>query len=225
MIPKIIWQTHEWDYNDLPEVFKKTSYTWKNLNPEWEYRYFNAKDRENFIAEHYPLLLKTYLEPVFLEPIKIRQADIWRYCVVHKYGGVYSDMDSVCIKALDHMLENYNGEDLVVLKGTSWEERKDVHNCNFAGITGSKILKDIIDDVYESSKIKKFVPDGKNAESLDTFVAFLKYGKNIVDGLFFDASHPSLDCKTEFKDFTIDYYGERMNYSEYIEKRGLYYYN
>lgn len=220
MIPKIIWQTHEWDYQDLPEVFKKTSYTWKNLNPEWEYRYFSGKDREDFISEHYPFLKETYLNP-----IKTRQADIWRYCVIHKFGGVYADMDSVCIKSLDHMLENYNNEDLIVLKRYMHLENKDVHNCNFAGIKNSQILKNIIDDVYETSKLNNVAPAGGDATFLDTWISFSKYAQNIVDGLFFDASHPSLDCKTEFKDFSINYYGEIMKYSEYIDRKGLYYYN
>lgn len=225
MIPKIIWQTHEWDYQDLPEVFKKTSHTWKNLNPEWEYRYFNAKDRKDFIEEYYPILLETYLEPIFLEPIKVRQADIWRYCVVHKYGGVYADMDSVCIKPLDYMLESYSNEDLLVLKRNMDLDNKDVHNCNFAGIKNSQTLNNIIDDLYQTTKLNKFYPTGLDSTFLDTWIAFSKYAQNITNGLFFDASHPSLDCKEDFKDFTIDYYGERMNYSEYINRKGLYYYN
>jgi hypothetical protein len=224
MIPKIIWQTHEWEYQDLPEVFKKTSYTWRNLNPEWEYRYFSGKDREYFISEHYPLLLETYLEPTPFEPIKVRQADIWRYCIVHKHGGVYADMDSVCIKSLDHMLEKYNNEDLLVLQRNMHLENKDVHNCNFAGIKNSKLLKDIIDDLYQTTKLNKFYPTGADATSLDTWIAFSKYAQHIVDGLFFDASNPSLDYKTEFKDFLINYYGEEMRYSEYINRKGLDYY-
>ena len=36
---KIIWQTHKWEYEDLPDLYKKTSKTWQIMNPDWEYRY------------------------------------------------------------------------------------------------------------------------------------------------------------------------------------------
>lgn len=89
MIPKIIWQTHESPYEDLPELYKANSQTYKDLDG-WEYRYHSNADREAFIAEHFPQYLHLYL---YIKP-GIFRADFWRYLVLYKYGGFYADMDS-----------------------------------------------------------------------------------------------------------------------------------
>jgi mannosyltransferase OCH1-like enzyme len=89
MIPKIIWQTHESPYEDLPELYKTNSQTYKDLDG-WEYRYHSNADREAFIAEHFPQYLHLYL---YIGP-GIFRADFWRYLVLYKYGGFYADMDS-----------------------------------------------------------------------------------------------------------------------------------
>jgi inositol phosphorylceramide mannosyltransferase catalytic subunit len=87
-IPKIIWQTHESKYEDLPDLYKENSQTYKDLG--WDYRYCSALDRESFIAENFPEYLHLYL---YIKP-GIYRSDLWRYLVLSKYGGFYADMDS-----------------------------------------------------------------------------------------------------------------------------------
>ena len=31
-----------------------------------------------------------------LLPMGVMKADLWRYCIIYKYGGIYSDTDTVC---------------------------------------------------------------------------------------------------------------------------------
>jgi len=88
MIPRIVWQTHESSYDDLPDLYKDNSQTYKNLG--WEYIYHSALDRELFITEHFPEYLHLYLH---IGP-GIYRADLWRYLVLYKYGGFYADIDS-----------------------------------------------------------------------------------------------------------------------------------
>ena len=174
MIPKIIWQTHEWKYEDLPENFRGTLKTWKNLNPEWEHRYVDAKQRAEDVKKYDQNLYRYYMLAN-----KITQADIWRYIIIYTNGGVYADMDSICIKPLDYMIEKYyNDQDMVVtpefivdsykIKPTihkylnfkveeksNWKIYKEnlqyyyrgVNNSNFATIKNSKIIKIIIDSI------------------------------------------------------------------------------
>ena len=107
-IPKIIWQTHNYEYEDLPIHFKKVAQTWKNLNPDWEYRYVSHNQREE-IVKKYPLLWEYY-------PTQdgVCQADIWRYLVTYEYGGVYADMDSVCTKPLTYELDNLKDSEIFI---------------------------------------------------------------------------------------------------------------
>ena len=87
---KIIWQTHEWEHSDLPEHFRAATMAWKNLNPTWEYKYVSARERADQVKSFDYNLYKFY---VLAD--KVTQADIWRYIVVYKHGGVYADMDSM----------------------------------------------------------------------------------------------------------------------------------
>ena len=29
-------------------------------------------------------------------PIKVMKADLWRYCIIYEYGGIYADTDTIC---------------------------------------------------------------------------------------------------------------------------------
>lgn len=137
MIPKIIWQTHNYKWQDLPEVAKLCAKTWKNMNPGWEYRYIDHIERETFVLEQDPHLHKIYLQ---LQPIA--QADLWRYLVVYKFGGVYADMDSVCKKELVFNEE----EDLIyaLTHSSDFKEMKP-NNAHFAAIKKSKTLEAILE--------------------------------------------------------------------------------
>lgn len=113
-IPKIIWQTHNYEYSDLPLHFKQIAQTWKNLNPDWEYRYVSHTEREEIIQK-YPTLWKYY-------PSQdgVCQADMWRYVVTYEHGGVYADMDSVCTQSITYMLNNLNDAEIFVPPAISW---------------------------------------------------------------------------------------------------------
>jgi mannosyltransferase OCH1-like enzyme len=91
IIPKIIWQTHEYEYEDLPEIYKRNSNLWKSNTEGWEYKYHSVKDRRNFIEIEFPeyLYLYDHIVP------SIYKSDFWRYLILYRHGGIYSDMDSV----------------------------------------------------------------------------------------------------------------------------------
>jgi mannosyltransferase OCH1-like enzyme len=98
--PKIIWQTHNYKRDTLPTNISAAAATWKNLNPEWDYRYVDNEQRDETVRA-YPEIYKTYKDqkPGF-------QSDIWRFIVTYNYGGCYADMDSVCVKPLDYLLQD-----------------------------------------------------------------------------------------------------------------------
>ena len=97
MIPKIVWQTHECKYEDLPEMYKDNAETWKFDG--WDYRYHSASQRKRFIEKHFPEYLYIY------ENIKfgIYKADFWRLLVLYKFGGLYADIDS---RHLNHHIDD-----------------------------------------------------------------------------------------------------------------------
>jgi hypothetical protein len=150
MIPKIIWQTHQNRYENLSTVQKNVTCTWKNFNPEWDYRYTDRRQREEDVKQYSDILYECYKMSN-----NVNQADLWRIIVTYTHGGVYADMDSVCINPLNEIIENYYaGQDMICtsiggdLKLGPTPEGS-VNCANFAAVKNSKILKLILDEVTE----------------------------------------------------------------------------
>lgn len=150
MIPKIIWQTHEKKYNDLPPFQKNIIGTWKNLNPSWEYRYVDAEQRH--------IDVKNYSEEIYKHYVltdNLHQSDIWRFITLYNHGGFYADMDSICVQGIDEsLLKSYNKQELVC--SPVGYQHYGINCSNFGSIKNSKILKSLIESIAtEYSNIKK----------------------------------------------------------------------
>lgn len=201
MIPKIIWQTHNYLYDDMPIHVKKCMKTWINVNPGWEHRYVNHIEREAFVKSKSEKLYNLYTRSA-----PIAQSDIWRLLALYEFGGVYADMDSLCIKPLDYMLQKYSGQEFVSVKSY---ESGNINIANFA--------------VPEKSPIMlKIIESASNDEVTDivwhTWSSFNKHIKNInKEDQFFDAESHSKDYKKYFREHGIDYYGEKMSYRNYLK--------
>ena len=99
-IPKTIVQT--WISEDkLTPVMKAATQTWKDKNPTWDYKFFSDEDCLEFIENNFPKdTVNAYNK---IKP-GAGKADLFRYCYLLVNGGVYTDIDNVCIKPLDNWL-------------------------------------------------------------------------------------------------------------------------
>lgn len=86
-IEKIIHQTYKTE--ELPAQWKDTPRIWKEMHPNWEYKFWTDKSMREFIAAHYSWFLETYDNYEY----PIERADAIRYFAVYHYGGIYADMD------------------------------------------------------------------------------------------------------------------------------------
>lgn len=203
--PKIIWQTHNYKQDWLPEYLSNVAATWVNLNPGWEYRYANQVEREETVRR-YPEIYEAYK---YLIPML--QADIWRYIVTYEHGGCYADMDSLCIMPLDYMLENIDGDPEIIVV----PENKGVgNNANFIVKAQSSIMKAIVEQV-EMSPTTSATP----THSIFTDNVY----SNINTSKMFNAASHSLDYKRSFKlnNIEINYYGQEMKYLDFCKEKGL----
>jgi len=99
-IPKIIHQS--WKNNQLTPAIREMSDTWMEQHPGWTYRFWTDDDNHNFVATHYPDFFLRYKR----YPTNIQRADAARYLILLKYGGVYADLDMICLKNIEPLLEN-----------------------------------------------------------------------------------------------------------------------
>ncbi len=101
-IPKIIHQI--WLGGPVPEKYTNYRQSWIDHHPDWEYRLWTDADVESFQLQNKELFDKArnYGE----------KADIFRYEILHRYGGLYVDIDFECLKpfdALHHFYDFYAG--------------------------------------------------------------------------------------------------------------------
>jgi mannosyltransferase OCH1-like enzyme len=150
MIPKIIWQTYESEYKDLPELAKDFSKTWIEKNPDWEYRYVSGKEREEFVlknfGEEWHKIYMSYTTGVL-------RADLWRYMCLYINGGVYADLDILCKKSIESWLDTTLN--FVVSEeepGTGYTQMLFASCPN--NIFLQNILKDIKEQFYLNKKYK-----------------------------------------------------------------------
>lgn len=96
-VPKIIHQT--WKNTQIPEQWQAARQTCIDLHPDYEYKLWTDASSEAFIELHYPKLAATYKN----YPYVIQRADAIRYAILHHYGGLYIDLDIVCLHPLDFL--------------------------------------------------------------------------------------------------------------------------
>jgi len=147
-IPKKIFQT--WETKDLEPEFQKIVDTWKINNPEYEYYLFDKEERVQFLKDNFDKsVLDTYNSIV----PGANKADLYRYCYLYIHGGVYVDVDSLCIGKLnDFLLPN---SDFVVPIDLNTNPYEGEHNlaCGFiASIAKHPILLNCINQIVHNVK-------------------------------------------------------------------------
>jgi hypothetical protein len=101
-VPKVIHQS--WKNEIVPERFLQWQKRWKDFHPQWEYHLWTDDDNRELVKKHYPFFLATYDS----FSMGVMRADSVRYLYMHKYGGLYADLDMDPIKSTDELLNNIN---------------------------------------------------------------------------------------------------------------------
>jgi hypothetical protein len=228
-MPKIIWQTHNYKYEDLPDHLKKVTKTWINLNPGWEYRYVDNEERDRVIKKDYPAIYPSYkqiewdksgdfADDFYTTYMRgVMQSDIWRMLTLYEHGGVYADMDSICIKPLDYELEKIGDKyDAAIVPQQAGHLR--FNNCNFAVTKNNYALGLCIEEALNEDFINLNLR--KKKDPLTVFSQTMGNFKTSYKN--FDIAIHSKDFKTEFfNDFLVDYYGKLIKYTDLIKDLNL----
>jgi mannosyltransferase OCH1-like enzyme len=91
VVPLIIYQT--WATKDLPPKMSQCVHKLKADNPEFDHYLYDDADCREFIKTEYDSeILEAYDQ---LVPGAYK-ADLWRYCVLYKTGGIYLDIKFRC---------------------------------------------------------------------------------------------------------------------------------
>lgn len=115
-IPRIIHQTLPNKNTIHPKLQQNIDYI-KRLNPTWEYRLYDDDDIRAYIKKHYPEYVDVYnrINPKY----GAARADLFRYLLMYREGGVYLDLKSAMMYPLDKLI--YPDDTYVV---SYWEKPK-----------------------------------------------------------------------------------------------------
>lgn len=99
-IPRLIHQT--WKTHDVPERFAAGVESWKSMNPGFRYKLYDDAECRALVSSAYPEFLSFYDRL----SSGVQRADVFRYLVIHQFGGVYADLDTHCLRPIAEALED-----------------------------------------------------------------------------------------------------------------------
>ncbi|WP_081964705.1 glycosyltransferase family 32 protein [Porphyromonas sp. COT-290 OH860] len=101
-IPKVIYQVGKNRDELHPMVVENIAYL-KQINPTWSYTFFDNITMEDFIREEYGAKVLEYYKRIESKYGAAR-ADLFRYLLIYKKGGVYLDLKSSVSRPLNEII-------------------------------------------------------------------------------------------------------------------------
>jgi mannosyltransferase OCH1-like enzyme len=91
-IPLTVYQ--KWHTKDLPLFMNEVVNYNKIKNPEFNFQLYDDDDCRNFIANNFDDSVLKAFDKLIPETYK---TDLWRLCILYKYGGIYLDIKFECV--------------------------------------------------------------------------------------------------------------------------------
>ena len=140
-IPKVIYQT--WHSKHLPVGMYKSIINLQKHNPEFKYYLFSDDDCRIFINKWFDKSVLNAFDKLIPGAYK---ADLWRYCILYKLGGIYIDIKYTSVKGnkLIHLIDQ---EHFVVD-----HDKKGIYNAFIICKPGNKLLGECINQIVTNVK-------------------------------------------------------------------------
>ena len=143
VIPLNIYQT--WHTKNLPPKMLQSVNLIKNLNPRFNYQLFDDNDCREFIKNNFDQSVLHAFNSLIPGAYK---ADLWRYCVLYKNGGIYLDIKY-------RPLNNFRF--IIMTEKEHWVLDVDnigIYNALMVCKAGNEILLKAINKIVENVKNK-----------------------------------------------------------------------
>lgn len=202
VIPLDIYQT--WYTLDLSYKMRENIERLKKQNPEFKHYLYDDTMCRNFIERHFSsdvLFAFDMLKP------GAYKADLWRYCILYKKGGIYLDIKFSCVN--DFKLINLTDKEYYVI---------DCIQCGRPGIYQALLICKKSSPILLEC-IQKVVENCKNYYYSVSPLAIT--GPQMMNQFFTDEEIYSLELSLVWQDSAIVYKGNYIlqGYKEYINER------
>ena len=185
--------TH-WHTKDLKPGMLNAINMMKEANPEFKFHLYDNDDCRAFIEKNFDSNVLTAYDCLIPQAYK---SDLWRYCILYIYGGIYYDIKFIPVNGFK--LINLMDKEHFVL-----EQYVPLPDFDYPGIfngliiskPNNIILKDTINQIVENVKIKYYgnipvEPTGPfllsgiyksyyNYNNIDMFIDFLKIPQYLI---------------------------------------------
>jgi mannosyltransferase OCH1-like enzyme len=142
-IPKKIFQT--WKSNNMELEMKNTIKIIQNLNPEYEYNLFTDNECIEYLKQHFDdIILKTFNN---LIPGAFK-ADLFRYCVLYREGGIYIDCKMIPIIPFRNIIKP--DDPCVFVENTHEINEISIYNAFMCSEAGNKLFVNCINEIVDN---------------------------------------------------------------------------
>jgi mannosyltransferase OCH1-like enzyme len=191
VIPLNIYQT--WHTKNLPPKMFETIKLIKNLNPRFNHQLFDDNDCREFIKNNFEPNVLHAFDSLIPGAYK---ADLWRYCILYKNGGVYLDIKYMPLN---------NFRFITMMEKEHWVldvDKYGIYNALMVCKPENEILLKAINQIVENVKNKYY---GNN---------FLEpTGPQLLSCFFSNEEKNNFDMKHKE---IIDYNSKIISYNNYI---------
>ena len=99
-IPRKIWILWYQGLSEAPLIVKKCINSWKNENPNWDVIVLDKDNLNDYIDDA--------LSPEKMDKLSFtKRSDLFRLQLLAKFGGVWADATTLCMKSLDDWIDEY----------------------------------------------------------------------------------------------------------------------
>jgi mannosyltransferase OCH1-like enzyme len=146
-IPLKIYQT--WHTKDLIPNLKECVKSIKDNNPEFEHNLFDDDECREFIKNNYNQEILWAYDKLYPGAYK---ADLWRYCILYKTGGIYIDIKYKCINNFKFITIIDKEYYVLDRKEGYYNEQKSIYNGLIICNKNNPLLLNLINRIIENVK-------------------------------------------------------------------------
>lgn len=107
--------TSKYKAKKLYEELKHCRESWDILNPNFCHIIWNRENTVKLIKSFYPEFYELFVN----YPFEIQRCDMIRYCILHRYSGIYVDMDYKCKKSFQNVFKLWNQYDIYLINSSN----------------------------------------------------------------------------------------------------------
>lgn len=159
-MPRIIHQSYISE-ETVPDHWKSSYKATREICEDngWTYMFHSDEDNLKLVEEHYPDMLELYNA----QPKPIMRADMARSCYLHKYGGLYLDLDlQLKPEKAGALFELFDGSEVAISRvcegnGMANQNWTNAFMMSMPGSRFWEIVQELYAEPWKHRKWKKFL--------------------------------------------------------------------